>query len=50
MKPKKSAGAAPKSRASCAKRHMRWSKAHASKSAKGKRIHVRGSCRRKSRA
>jgi hypothetical protein len=37
----------PKSRSSCAKRNMKWVASHKSKSAKGKKINVRGSCRKK---
>ena len=39
----------PKSREACAKRNMLWVKKHMSKSAKGKKIVVRGSCRKSPR-
>jgi hypothetical protein len=37
----------PKSRKSCAKRNMKWVDAHKSHDAKGKRIMVKGACRKK---
>jgi len=38
----------PKSRKACSIRKMKWVARHKSKSAKGKSIKVRGSCRKKS--
>ena len=37
----------PKSKKACANASMEWVKGHPSKSAKGKKIHVKGSCRKK---
>ncbi len=38
----------PKSKKECGRAHMKWISRHKSKSAKGKKIMVRGSCRKKS--
>jgi len=37
----------PKSKRSCKKRNMGWVDGHMSKTSKGKKIRVRGSCRKK---